>query len=120
MGYVKVENSNGVEFHWNSAVGIRYNIQANIEGFWSEEGEQESFEGYLSGSHSKTEVKAAKELLDGIGKYHSEAKYLEQVVEPLFHDLPSHRNGKPSLLYAVIQKAIQESTKKRRNGTCCN
>ena len=112
MAYAKVHKSEGIDFHWDSSQSLRYNIKAFLEGFEAEDDSQ-SFEGYLDGHHSRTELEEAKKLLNASTQSWNEDQYLEKVIEKLLNKLHSHQKGKPSVLYAVLQHAIQESAKKR-------
>lgn len=115
MSYKKIETAAGI-IYWDQNLGLRSNINANLNGFSSPE--VGDFEGYLESSFTTSEQEAARQLLGRFvtlerskpkDKYMADNSFWLEI-SSMMNDLPSHRKGKPSLLYAILKHAMQEST----------
>ncbi len=115
MSYQKIETPAGT-IYWDQNLGLRSNINANLKGFDSPE--LGDFEGYMEAGLTKSEQEAAQALLDKfetLQRTQPKDKYIADngfwlAISSIMNDLPSHRKGKPSLLYAILKHAMQEST----------
>ena len=106
---MKQKNVNSARKGWVRHKGIAQNIADNLCRSTAADSHKHT-EACFKHLRSKEEIEAVNTLRAEEALLLDDHNYLVRKVELLFETLPSHVGGEPSLVYALVQRAVREST----------
>ncbi len=100
-------DNKGPRVPWDES-GLIQNVMSNLTLLDGHGDPPRGFSIVLATEEERKAVVELRKWANDFKRTHEGSIFLTREIEDLFYNLPSHRKGKPSFLYSLVQRTVQE------------